>query len=178
MQALDEEEVMNEVDDTTFSSASGSLRTRSAANQIEIPNNVGKLSRPNSAKSKLSHISDKSDIKYRNKIQMSDSGTFASHIQHLLCGTCIERPILSPSFELAKAKKSRNSCFLVAAIFPHIYQRVAHKMASILALVTNFAHNSRQGSRTQLHSGKFFCRWQMDPHITNFNVFQILNRLL
>ena len=95
MQALDEEEVMNEVDDTTFSSASGSLRTRSAANQIEIPNNVGKLSRPNSAKSKLSHISDKSDIKYRNKIQMSNSGTFASHIQqHLLCGTYIERPVL------------------------------------------------------------------------------------
>ena len=75
MQALDEEEVMNEVDDTTFSSTSGSLRMRSATNHIEIPNDIGKLSRPNSAKSNLSHISDKSDIKSRNKIQITDSGT-------------------------------------------------------------------------------------------------------
>ena len=75
MQVLDEEEVMNEVDDTTFSSTSGSLRTQSATNHIEIPSDIGKLSRPNSAKSKLSHISEKSDIKNRNKIQMSDSGT-------------------------------------------------------------------------------------------------------
>ena len=92
---------MNEVDETTFSSASGSLRTRSAANHIEIPYDIGKLSRPNTAKSKLSHISDKSEIKQRNKIQMSDSGTFAVHNEQNLFSTCI---ILSSIIFVVMAK--------------------------------------------------------------------------
>ena len=55
---------MNEVDDATFSSTSGSFgRIRSASNHIEFPNC---FSRPNSAKSKSGRTGEKSP--------MSDSG--------------------------------------------------------------------------------------------------------
>ena len=77
-QALDEEEILNEVDETTFSTASGSSRHTSnpSSNHIEMPTADDVSSRPNSAKSKTSMLTEKSDARERRKVTLSEQGYF------------------------------------------------------------------------------------------------------
>ena len=75
-QALDEEEVLNEVDETTFSTASGASGRGSnrSSSHIEMPNPDDSSTRPNSAKSKSSMLTEKSDARERRKVSMSEQG--------------------------------------------------------------------------------------------------------